>query len=223
MTMHNFVMENRFAMCAVYLIFPAMCHAQAFNLDLAAPSTEGPSASYGGAANQTGFWNVNFGAVPTQLRDTNAGTTSALLVSMLTGGTMFNFSGGDPDELNMMNSAALFGGGLDTRITISGMTPGLYDVYAYSCGASFDTKLIIAGGISSSDVTITRGGWPGMQVEGRTYAKARLNVTPDANAIFVICTNADPAPLAGIQIVPVPAPGACLFPLAGVIALRRRR
>lgn len=117
----------------------------------------------------------------------------------------------------------------DGGYVIQHLLPGAYDIYVYSWRGSNDQGtpgIVVSAPGGPYGLSIASGQpWPGQQVLGVTYGVVRIDL--GANGTFGISGFAGgegTAPINGIQIVPVPAPGAAILgPLAGLAFTRRRR
>lgn len=132
-----------------------------------------------------------------------------------------------------MSTAVIFSGNSSASAAILNIQPGWYDVYVYYWSGQSSPRYIFSQPIigirfSASDVWVfepaTNRAWPGGQVEGVTYVKARGYIDNLLLVDYSVLTNTSAA-LSGIQLVPVPAPGAGLILAAGlsICSMRRRR
>lgn len=115
---------------------------------------------------------------------------------------------------------------------VTGLLPGKYDIYCYGWGGSLfgsrtvTFRVFAASGQINKSLSYTSV-WPGQQVEGVTYVRVPIEVSP-LNTGFSIELGGGPGVdpsnvLAGIQIVPVPAPGFVAVAGAGAVCAARRR
>lgn len=210
---------------------------QAFNVDFGKSSfqAEFPSASYGGAANQPGFWNGDFaGFVP--LKDLSGSSTAAFLSSGV-GSVQAPISIPVTDETRLMGDAAR-GATFASQegLQVVNLTPGEYRIYVYGWAGSVegndDNKILVVnfGSSTSSLLTINYAAqWPGHQILGETYATWDFTIASANTSLGIYPQNrgTDIHPrfsyVNGIQIVPIPAPGAMVLPLAALLVSRRRR
>lgn len=226
---HGVDMQNgqwRVAVVVGCGLVAAEAGAQAFNIDIA-PGTQLPSAAYGAASGQVGQWTRGL-KLGSALKDINGNATGA---SFGGSGTQTSLSGvptGNPDEHEMMSSAYLMDSGSGSSVGVLGLSLGWYDVYVYCwTGAGFSNPTISVGADSGSFVfhPNSTAPWPGQQVANITFVKATLQVQQAGTGIGVSygLGGNNFAAVSGMQIVPVPAPGAMVLPLAALLGSRRRR
>lgn len=200
--------------------------AQTFNIDFGSSLDTPPAESYGAGSGQAGFWNLV--ALTTPLRDTSGILTVATCSGAGGGSGSIEIPGATGDDELFMESTIAFpknGNG----VTIAHLVAGDYDLYAYGWNDNFfhahTIGVNVFNGVTSVGDTIqTTDTWPGSQVLAQTYTRIRVQVLPDANFLNIRATNAtfDYEILSGIQLVPIPAPGAVL-PLLGAALLPRRK
>lgn len=202
---------------------------QAFNIDCAGNLAVPPTSSYGAGAGQAGYWNPVSGIAAT-LRDINGNPTAALL-SADGGATVYDIPGATGDDERLMETVF----GLipsSSGVAIGGLSPGKYDLFAYSwAGQIFGQRTVgftVLNGVNTYGGSLSFGPqWPGGQVQGETFVRIPVEVLPGLNFLRLRVGGGGPKTfnvLAGIQLVPVPAPGAAIVLIgAGVLTARRRR
>jgi hypothetical protein len=124
--------------CLPVAALAASAAGQSLNLDFGAAVPFGqPQASFGGAANQPGFWNFvpgNQGLYGNIVTTASAGTPVRVSLSAGTGGTcQFGCTGAGPAGSNhevLMDDFCRFDGRLN--VDIRELTAGFYDVYVYA-------------------------------------------------------------------------------------------
>lgn len=217
------------------MIFCSTSLGQAFNIDagLIPGAGELPGSNYGAAAGQLGQWTYGVGS-SINLIDTSGFETPARLgiTGGGAGGTLSGIPTSDVDEQRMMSSYIGFSGTTSTSASVADLEAGWYDVYVY-CWSGPSSPL---NGFSRPGITIrfeedsyffqpaTTLAWPGFQVEGVTYVRARGYIDNAMQIDYFVPTNRNSV-LSGIQLVPVPGPGAGFVLVAGLSigSIRRRR
>lgn len=117
-------------------------------------------------------------------------------------------------------------------IRMTDVQPGWYNVFVYAWGGNLGWNHSLRVGTFNGDgmsgefstVTYTTQ-WPGQQVYGVTYVALSIQVLPEFGLLGVSLSSPPVQgfnAVNGIQIVPIPAPGA-LATLAIAPLLRRRR
>lgn len=212
--------------CPCLLILVALhsgfAAAQAFNIDTGTGTV--PSSSFGAVPGQVGIWNQPSSFTISALTAADGSATGATINASISGGASFSIGGANPDENAMMSSAWLMGG-VNNSIGISHLEPGVYDIYVYCFGGNGSTPIKVLNSLSSTTQTVENPSvWPGAQLEGVTYMKARIqtNAVTTGFAILYLQANGN-RPLNGIQIVPVPAPAGASLLVGGVFCLAPRR
>jgi hypothetical protein len=184
-----------------------------------------PSAAYGGAANQPGFWNNPAIATgPQQLRDLGGALTSATIELS---GIFYPFSFDNPalqgDDRALMNDFVGLG---SATVRVRGLAAGDYDLITYGWGsdnASYRTGISVNGLPEQS----VGGAWPGSQKLGVTYAEHMVHLDAGQDLVVTAVTLSGFGSINGLQIAPTPEPGTLV--LAGIgggfvflVRLRRR-
>jgi len=196
---------------------------QAFNIDCGGTVSTSPSALYGAGANQPGYWNTTFNG---NLNDLAGTTTTATFFGSGTNVHAIPGASGD-DKALMETTYDMFP---SESVSIGGLAAGRYDLYAYSWAQLTNRTVgfrVFTGNTYFGSVTYGAA-WPGGQVEGITYARISIEVIEGGNFFTLgIGGGNSKAPinvLAGIQLVPIPAPSAPLVMLGAALfaALRRR-
>lgn len=221
---------------ALVALTPLCASGQAFNVDFGKNSFQAPmpSITYGAAANQPGFWNSDYaGNVP--LLDTTGAATSAFVFSGSLAETTTPIGGGDSDEERLMGDASRWSADF-SNTQVANLLPGQYRLYVYGWAGSREgnfqsvINVGIEGTSSSAFLTINyKAQWPGQQVLGETYATWDFTITKPNSNIGIYPQNLGTilqprySYVNGIQIVPIPTPGAAgLLTFAALGAARRR-
>ena len=210
-------MRHLALLCVLATAPPAA--AQAVNVDIGDFFAFGlPSSSYGAAAAQPGAWNsatsASTPAYATSLVDL-AGNPTPITTSVVSYGNgagdfAFNNAGTTGDDQALMDDLQDIGAGTSiTFWTFDGLADGPYDLYTYAWApddATFVTTVTISG---RGNTVSTGGAWPGMHVEGVTYARHCVQVTGGQLVVEVQAAGQGFATLNGFQLVPrtEPCPG----------------
>ncbi len=221
-------------LCAVTML-PAGAQPFGLNVDIDAPGTPPeagggpPSASFGAAGGQPGFWNaiplLHQGPLP--LFGLGGEPTTAAL-SMAGGytGLAYNLPINTGDYALLLNDATRIGEFL--RYTISGLSPGRYFVVTYSAkpnGQYGEADITVLGAIAPNPQRVS-GIMPGNRFKYLlTHSIHELELFGSELVIHAL----GPWPngfINGFQIVPVIEPATSLVVLVGVICMvsgRKRR
>ena len=144
----------------------SLANAQSLNIDLGRDAGI-PQSSYAGAA-LTGLWNDGFGPDAENLRNL-AGETSGASI----GGTLPTFTlylddpGTVGDEAALLDDAASGFGDVMLFLTVNGLEPGVYDVYAYGFAGGQPNQR--TGFEVENAWGLTGGAYSGALVEGVTH------------------------------------------------------
>jgi hypothetical protein len=212
----------RFATACAAALAASACFAQAINLDIGYPGgNEGlgegpPSAEFGAAAGQPGFWNSH-GLGFALLLDVNGDSTNVSMHLRIDsgeygGGSEFFFEGNTGDYARLLNDAdgvgtILQGGGL--TVFFSGLAPGFYDIYTYAVntrGDYVETPVTIPGAIGGATQIVT-GPMPGNAFKYLiTHSIHRVDIRTgdDLQIQFYQPPNTGAQYINGFQFVPVP-------------------
>lgn len=202
---------------------------QAFNIDCGGNIGTPPISSYGAGAAQAGFWNSV--GISAELRDLNDNVTPARLGLTGGGSELFEIIGASNGDEDLMESVFSITSG-SNLLSLTNLAAGPYDRYAYSWGGQiFGDRTVgfgVHNGVDTFGGSLTFGPvWPGQQVEGETYARIPVEVLEGRNFLTLSIGGGGSKTfnvLAGIQLVPIPAPGSVVVMMgAGVLAMRRRR
>jgi len=195
---------------AVSVSLAAAASAQTFNVDVCNLSGT-PSASYGAAAAQAGFWNgIDAASLGTAfpLQDLSGAATGVSVSYQLVGNGLGNFSfnhagtsGGD--EALMDDLQDIGSGSSVATWTFSGLSAGSYTVTTYAWAPddplNSRSKVKVQG---SSDPEQTLGGaWPGAQALGVTYSRHALTVGASGQIVVEVRPSIGFGSVNGIQIV----------------------
>ncbi|MBL8964828.1 MAG: hypothetical protein JNK70_12240 [Phycisphaerae bacterium] len=225
---YNHEMLNHSSFVIMIAICSASGLAQTFNVDSGGGMSTPPTTDYGAAADQPGVWNsVVF--EQNNLLNTAGQATTVRYATSSNSVILLGIDGAAPNDKLLMDSAMPVDPS-DAAAVFSNLQPGLYDLYIYCWAGNL---------LGPKDVTIRAftgagqvvGGvrygeqWPGQQVLGETYDKLRVEVTPGDGQYIDIAIQApgDFNVINGVQLVPVPAPGALALAPAALLAGRRRR
>jgi hypothetical protein len=225
------------SVCFAAILAPTILAAQAFNIDIDvpnAPPEQGggvPSSSFGAAAGQTGFWN---GIASGGLIDTAGSPTSATIAWTTNGAGLttgaFSFFANTGDYALLLNDGAAVGtlvAGGWLRFTISGLTPGTYDLYTYAVSISGATShgLVYVPQAIKSVSQMVNGPMLGNNFEYlRTHSLHRVVVGSAPVDITVFRSAGEPeVDINGLQVVPVPeAPPLVIFGLGVFLIIIRK-
>jgi hypothetical protein len=204
------------ASVAVGLSAPCIL-AQAFNIDISVGSPI-PSSSYGAASGQAGHWD-NYILPPMALTDiTNT------LTSVTISGTGGGPAGGN-DPLTTGDDDALLDDFLAIPFaetyTVNGLAAGTYSIYGYVWTFS---PLPTGVDVNGQGMQVVGGTWTGSFIPG-SYSLHTVTLAPSQPLVIHISTiNGALGAFAGLQIVPVPTPGAAaLLGCAALAGAKRRR
>ena len=196
------------AFAAASLASPAL--AQSFNIDIGIDNAA-PASSYGGAAAQTGTWNVfDTTMTLTNMVDTTGNVTSVSMSKVGGAGNYYwdnaNTSGDHDllmDDIQDLGNLSIN----KTTYTITGLADGTYNVYFYCCTpyAETDTTTarIKAGNVGNQTCGAT---WTGTHVYGGTYVVDDITLSGGANLQLRVVPNVGWGSFNGIQILET---GAC--------------
>lgn len=192
---------------------------QAINIDFGNASPT-PGNAYGAAAGQAGAWNTYLGPTLSGLLNTSAAVTGA------------SISGGSSGFLAGVNDPLTLGGDddlLDDYIgipyietyTVNGLAAGTYNIYGYTWTFG---PLSTGIDVNGQGMQTIGGVWPGSFSPG-TYSLHTVTLGASQPLVIdVYSINGALGAIAGVQIVPVPTPGAAaVLGLGGLAALRRGR
>ena len=199
------------------VMIPALGVGQSFNVDLDAfggPPEGGngaPSASFGAAANQAGFWNRVYAArndaVP--LNDLLGQPTSVTMDP--DGGTGSGLSYNQP--LNTGDYALLLNdvGNPEPQVTytFSGLVAGSYRVVTYGANPNLrvERNQVLVPGAQSPNPQVVTGPMPGNSfVLGITHSVHEITITGNSLVIDVRSLDFPTASVNGFQLVLVPEP-----------------
>jgi len=157
------------ALVGALALASASAHAQSFNIDIDVTSTPGvwtlaPATGFGGAANQTGFWNAvaPSGVGPIALRGLNNALTTVSMSRSGLGGAASGFAFDNTNTSGnyqfLLDDMQSINAGITETITISGLNPGDYEIYTYAIAidnSTLRTNVSVAG---SGEGTIMVGG-----------------------------------------------------------------
>lgn len=224
------MLSTRTIHLALVALTPLCASGQAFNIELGPSSSALPTSSYGAVAGQTGLWTRGL-RLGSALTDVNGNLTTATFAGSGIPASLSGVPNTSADEKLFMSTAYLLDSGASNYATIGGLASGWYDVYLYCwTGTSVNgANPLISIGTDSSNFQATPNcvaPWPGQQTLGITYVKFTLRVQQPGTGIGIVYGLAPDrvAALSGIQIVPVPTPGAAgLLTFAALGAARRRR
>lgn len=216
------------SVASALLLSVTAAYAQAFNIDFGSPDGAGPSSAYAGVATQPGYWNL--GTIGYSLKDTSGAQTDVNLGGTSAGLAHLSIPSLSGDEKIFMESV-LTPGVSGNSVGFFNLSPGTYDLYIYGWGGTllgpksagfdvFNGVSTVHGFVSYTSV------WPGAQTRHITYDVLRVNVLePQRLLLLDVGFTGDYGVINGMQLVPVPAPGAAL-PLLGLClgfaACRRR-
>lgn len=213
---------------AMAVLHRGVC-GQAFNIDCAGHLGTPPNSTYGAGSGQRGYWNPS--GIDPVLRDLNGNVTGATIGA---GGSsnVHNIPGATGNDALFMETT-FDASATAPVVVITNLAAGPYDLYAYSWGGQIfgprEVGFIVATGSGTTYIgSLTFGTqWPGGQVEGETFARIPIKVVEGLNLLTLRIGGGGPETfnvLAGIQLVPVPAPGSvAAFMSAALFALRPRR
>jgi hypothetical protein len=106
--------------------------------------------------------------------------------------------------------------GTTTTVTVTGLTPGLYNVYTYAWAP--DSAAFVTGvSVNGLPVQNVGGAWPGGFVQGTTHALHQVTLAAAQNLVWTLTVPTGFGSLNGIQIqgvVPIPEPST--FVLGGI-------
>jgi hypothetical protein len=168
---------------ALALVLAPSAMGQGFNIDLGSPAVPFsiPAAPYGGAASQTGYWNVlepfqplEFPA-PVDLSPTIAGI-AAYGTGITADFTQDPATSGDDENL-MDDGVLITGAASDLTIVLANVANGTYQVYVYAMSPSTADTSIVSVENASTGPQTCGGVWPGAHVQGVTYTKHSVHVS----------------------------------------------
>ena len=213
------IMKNHTLALATFCILAASgtAAAQSFNIDIS-NLMGAPSASYGGAANQPGHWNVVDNSSHASLSDLNGQPTQVDIFCFFPGGDQGSTLPPIPGDVGtLVRDGKFVGWQSDTfGISVEGLLPGIYEVYTYCWMASgvpssSPTELFMYHAVEQTKIA-GAGAWPGDLLEGVTHTKHRATSVVDPllpGTRLAISYGADMGPrhFTGLQVKYLGAPG----------------
>jgi hypothetical protein len=185
---------------------PATALAQSFNCDVGDnlilwPT---PSAAYGGAAAQTGFWNAVKTPYSVSLKLLDGSPSGVTCTSSGSNAFNYPFSTWTGDDLALMadcQSLSQFSGTI--HWTFQGLADGSYVVYTYAHDPANTSAMTSVEVLGSSDPQQQIGGaWSGSpHVIGLTYAVHHVTVTGGLLHVDVAAFASNAGSINGFQIV----------------------
>lgn len=196
--------------------------AASFNIDLIGAAA--PSATYGAAALQSGYWNLVQNS-PFALLDVDGNTTGVSL--SFPGATWpgtFDHSGTSGDDELLMDDFMNWSPSGSMPFTVQDLPAGSYHFYSYSFAPNGNNSSVDIAG-SPEGFQLLGGTWPSSHQLGVTYALHTVTLTQLSDVtINVGVWNAAWGGFNGLQIVQVPEPTTIrLLALTGLALARRRR
>jgi len=200
MILHTILRSSLPLSAAAALLMSAPASSQSFNIDFGDNVTLGtPSATYGGASGQAGFWNDCIGDMP--LADI-AGNATGVSISLVGVDTPYGF-----DELctagedQMLMDDIMYTGGTSGYFQFTGLADGSYEVYTYAMAPDSNVFLTDVTIVGSTEGTLTVGGDFCLGfVHLATHAVHHVNVV-GGNAQIDVAINASYTSLNGMQII----------------------
>jgi hypothetical protein len=192
------------ASAALSLASPAF--AQSFNMDIGIDNAV-PSNTYGGAAGQTGPWNMfDVDQVFSNLVDVAGNTTNVSCTeSGAASGNYYSDNTGTSGDHELLLDDIQDLGNISTNkttYTISGLADGTYDVYFYAW-TPYDevdtTKGRIVGGTMGNQISGAK--WTGAHVYGGTYFVDSTTIVGGADLLLRIVPENGWGSFNGFQIV----------------------
>jgi hypothetical protein len=165
-----------FCLAASVSALAARAQAQSFNIDLGT-QFGAPSASYGAAAGQAGFWNerTGFEDETATLVDIQGHKTAVTLVPSLPFGQAgFDHPATSGDDQALMDDYFDLHS-VPATFEVRGLAAGTYAVYSYLWApdeALYQTSLSVAG----RPARLIGGAWPGGFREGVTHSRDVVHV-----------------------------------------------
>lgn len=230
---------------AAALSMASAANAQSFNVDLDVtiafgnPTSLGaPSATFPGAAGQAGFWNACDTTItsPISLNDL-ANTLTPATLTMSTNAPngfahwAFNNPSNTGDYDKLLNDCHIVNnnpGPWSNTYVFNGLQPGTYQVYTHGVRPLTGVSATRVDLIGGSGPQIVAGPMPGNAFAlGVTHCIDTVTIT--GGSLTVVVDRAPSATQAGafingFQLVHnVPAPGAALLAMGGLVVMRRRR
>jgi hypothetical protein len=215
---------------AAALVSSVLACGQSWNLDLdvragGPEAGQGvPSSSFGGAANQVGFWNDMSATTGSyQVRDLFGNLTSVVVSREGFGsGTGFNNPTltGDYGRLLRDGNA-----NQSSSWELVGLANGVYKIFTYSVHPSAEvrnTSVVVPGAVVPSRL-VTGPVQGNSFAEGITHTVHQITVTNGHLTIDVIAGSLGGAYVNGFQLVAVPEPSSALLLAFGLPLLLRRR
>ncbi len=221
---------TRFALLAAATLGIGASHA-ALTLNFDIDHAGGPNTYSGvGVAPDTGtMWNsvavtqnATGDITVNDVSDSEGNGTTIDLVMNRNGGESHKInnqtSNGNPNPSALMSDYVYW----DTwNITVSGLAPGDYDLYAMGHGDAIDQTNTITWGLNSASTTQDLADFRDIfqaGAEGNTFTK--LSGTVDGSGVLSFTSSSG---LNGFQIQAVPEPGIALLGGLGLLGLLRRR
>ncbi len=203
-------LTNRLLSVAALALSASLASAQNLNINIGTTLTGNrPSATFGAAAGQPGFWNLVSANNPTTtgLADL-AGNPTGVSVSLV--GGFGNFAIANPtwtgDDEKLLEFAADVGnagqGGGNITWTFGGIAPGNYEVYTYAIApdlpATYKTRVAVTG--AAEPAQIVGGAWSGAPY-AYLITHAKHTVTVGASQTLVVVTSDPGTPVLNLPTV----------------------
>ncbi|HMS56218.1 MAG TPA: PEP-CTERM sorting domain-containing protein [Fimbriimonadaceae bacterium] len=232
---------KHFAVVFVVTLLCQLANAQSFNIDIDIgfggyeAGAGAPSSSFGGAADQVGYWNRirDSGGVHQHALTTLDGVVSSVTLQYNQSGALggSGWNGNDGDHRLLMNDGVRIT--IPATFTFSNVQTGRYRVITYMAdrsGEDIPGDVTIHGADVETKVSGV-GGMPGnVFIEGRTHSVHDITLSTSTIAVLARTNpfNGTYTSLLGFQIVKVavPEPGGLLGLTLGsimFISLVRRR
>ncbi|HMS56216.1 MAG TPA: hypothetical protein PKA27_12525 [Fimbriimonadaceae bacterium] len=210
---------KQWTIAVVSLALCQRANAQSLNIDIDIgfggyeAGAGAPSSTFGGAADQAGYWNRirDSGGVDLHTLRNLDGTTSSATIQYYQSGPLAGsgWNGNDGEHRLLMNDGVEIT--VPATFNFANLEPGRYQVFTYFAdrsGRDVPGDVTIFGADTETKVSGV-GGMPGNEfIEGRTHAVHDVTLTTSSISILVR-TNPEGPPdstLSGFQIVQVSVP-----------------